>query len=443
MPLAFCLHVRRHALILVLSFLAICGSHAAAGEDAPKSQAAASDAAAKQLPNIVLILSDDHRWTDYSFMGHEAIRTPNLDKLASQSAVFTRGYVPNSLCRPSLMSIVSGLYPHQHKVVCNDPPPGVDRAEMLKFVREVPTLPKLLGKLGYQSFQAGKWWEGHYSEGGFTHGMTHGDPARRGRHGDEGLKIGREGMQPVFDFIDNCGDKPFFVWYAPMMPHSPHTPPQRILQHYQKEGRSPFVASYYAMCEWFDETCGQLLDYLDQKGLSDNTLVVYVTDNGWIQNPNDRRFAPKSKRSPYDGGLRTPIMLRWPGHIKPHRDDSTPVSSIDLVPTILAAVGLEPTTSLPGENLLPICAGKRPERDKIFGAVFTHDGVDLARPASGLMYRWAFDGRYKLILPHSADEKPELYDVVADPHETNDLAAAEPARVRELTAAINAWWDAR
>ncbi len=438
MSLAFPLNVRPQFLVLALALFALCGSHAVAGEDA-----APPKAGPKKLPNVVLIISDDHAWTDYGFMGHEAIRTPNLDKLASQSALFTRGYVPHSLCRPSLMSIATGLYPHQHRVVCNDPPPGVDRAEMLKFVREATTLPKILGRLGYQSFQSGKWWEGDYSQGGFTHGMTHGDPNRRGRHGDEGLKIGREGMQPIFDFIDGCGDKPFFVWYAPMMPHMPHVPPQRILQHYQQEGRSPFVAGYYAMCEWFDETCGQLLDYLDQKGLSDNTLVVYVADNGWIQNPNDRRFAPKSKRSPYDGGLRTPIMLRWPGHIKPQRDDTTPVSSLDLVPTILAACGVKLTTDLPGENLLPICAGQRLERSRIFGEVYAHDGVDLDRPASSLQYRWVFDGRFKLILPQSADEQPELYDVVADPHETKNLAAALPDRVKELTAAINAWWDAR
>jgi uncharacterized sulfatase len=188
----------------------------------------------------------------------------------------------------------------------------------------------LLAERGYQCLQTGKWWEGDPVEnGGFTAAMTHGDVKRGGRHGDVGLKIGREGLAPIAKFLDDCGDKPFFVWYAPMLPHTPHNPPERILKKYTHEGRSPHVAKYFAMCEWFDETCGELLNLLEKRNLSENTLVIYVTDNGWIQNPDAPNYAPKSKRSPYDGGLRTPVMLRWPEKIKPHRDDKTLVSSID------------------------------------------------------------------------------------------------------------------
>src|SRR5205823_9058028 len=96
--------------------------------------------------------------------------------------------------------------------------------------------------------------------------------------------------------------KPFFVWYAPMMPHQPHNPPERLLQHYRDKTPSLHVAKYWAMVEWFDETCGQLLDHLDQHDLAKNTLVFYVSDNGWIQDPQAARYAAKSKQSPYDGG---------------------------------------------------------------------------------------------------------------------------------------------
>ena len=133
-------------------------------------------------PNVVIILGDDQAWTDYGFMGHPEIKTPHLDRLASQSACFAQGYVPSSLCRPSLATLITGLYPHQHKIVGNDPPKGTDRAEMLKHIRRVPTLPKWLSEKGYVSFQSGKWWEGTPAEGGFTAGMTHGDPKRNGRH---------------------------------------------------------------------------------------------------------------------------------------------------------------------------------------------------------------------------------------------------------------------
>src|SRR5262245_17672677 len=122
-------------------------------------------------------------------MGHDVIRTPRLDKLAAESAVFPNGYVPTSLCRASLASIITGLYAHPHRICCNDPPEGIDRAKMLPFMRDAPALPRLLSAAGYRSLQTGKWWEGHYTNGGFTEGMT-----TRGRHGEEGLAIGRKTM---------------------------------------------------------------------------------------------------------------------------------------------------------------------------------------------------------------------------------------------------------
>src|SRR5262245_37991240 len=252
-------------------------------------------------PNVVMIVSDDQGWGDYSFMGHPHIRTPHIDLLASQSLTFRRGYVPSSLCRPSLASMITGLYPHQHRITSNDPPlpqgkTGAEankdpmflaqRQEMIAYLDKVPTLPRLLAEKGYLSFQAGKWWEGNACRcGGFTEGMTHGDPTKGGRHGDAGLKIGREGLKEVLDFIDAAAgkSKPFYVWYAPMMPHAPHNPPERLLNKYKDKTDSPFIARYWAMCEWFDETCGELLDHLDKKGLAANTLVVYLCDNGWIQ----------------------------------------------------------------------------------------------------------------------------------------------------------------
>ena len=392
-------------------------------------------------PNVVIILSDDQAWTDYGFMGHPEIKTPCLDRLASESACFAKGYVPSSLCRPSLASLITGLYPHQHKIVGNDPPKGTDRAEMLRHIHRLPTLPKWLGEKGYVSFQSGKWWEGTPAEGGFTAGMTHGAPQKGGRHGDDGLKIGREGMQPVFDFLDNTDGKPFFLWYAPMLPHTPHNPPARLLAKYQKPETPLRIAKYYAMCEWFDETCGQLLDHLDQKKLSQNTIVVYVCDNGWIQLPDSNQFAPKSKRSPYDGGLRTPILVRWPDHISPQRLE-TPVSSIDVVPTILSAVGITPHDPLPGLDLARIAAaGGKTDRNSLFGATFDHDVADIDQPAASLQYRWCRHENWKLILPHDASQLPELYDLSDDPREENNLAAAKPMLVEQLRQQIDAWWS--
>ena len=399
--------------------------------------------------NVVLIIGDDQGWGDFGFMGHPTIRTPNLDRLAAQSLVFTRGYVPSSLCRPSLATLATGLYPHQHFITSNDPPRVTPpekrqalREEQIQYIEKVPTLPRLLAQRGYLSLQTGKWWEGHWSRGGFTHGMTHGDPKRGGRHGDEGLRIGREGLEPIFQFVRDCGNRPFFIWYAPFLPHEPHNPPKELLDKYLPLTDSPHVAAYWAMCEWFDQTCGELINFLDRSGLGQRTLVVFVVDNGWIQNPQGRGFAPKSKRSPYDGGLRTPIMLRLPGVIEPYRDDQTPVSSVDIVPTILQLCGIPVPAEMPGINLLDREALAK--REAIFGATFTHDAVDVHRPASSLMYRWCIEGWWKLIVPHRANVPEgglELYNLEHDPHEEKNLADDKPEVVERLLRRIEAWWS--
>ena len=414
----------------------------------------ASHASAAKPPNILLIISDDQSWTDYSFMGHEAIETPNIDRLAKQSRLFKRGYVPSSLCCPSLASMITGLYPHQTKITGNEPPmpPGGRNSEQYRkqvqecasFIDDLPTLPRLLAKRGYVSHQSGKWWQGHYSRGGFTHGMTHGDPKRGGRHGDVGLKIGREGMDEIFDFIEDSGDKPFFVWYAPFLPHTPHNPPKRLLDKYAKKTESKFIARYWAMCEWFDETCGQLLDHLDEKKLADNTIVLYVTDNGWIQRADNGRYAPRSKRSQYDGGLRTPIMVRWPGKVKPE-DRPELANSIDLAPTILKACGLAPTKEMQGIDLLDDTALAK--RKSTYGAIYLHNAVDIHKPSANLTYRWLIDGNWKLILPHKENVttkakhrdtgETELYNLAKDPHERNNLAKARQDRIKSLAKQLN------
>jgi len=408
-------------------------------------------------PNIVLIISDDQAWTDYSFMGHPNVRTPNLDRLAAQSLTFPRGYVPSSLCCPSLASILTGKYPHGHKITGNDPAIASDlprreayksaeyraaREKMNSAIEAQPTLPRLLGERGYLSFQAGKWWQGNFRRGGFTHGMTEDVAERGGRHGDAGLKIGRQGLEPIYDFIEIAQQeqKPFFIWYAPMMPHTPHNPPERLLRKYRGLTNSVHVAKYWAMIEWFDETCGELLNHLDKQGLTENTIVAYVTDNGWIQDPDKGDYAPRSKQSPYDTGLRTPIMLRWPAKIKPHNSEEL-ASSIDFMPTFLQAAGVETKERFPGINLFDKRAVAK--RDTIFGECFTHDIMDLNDPSKSLRWRWAVDNDWKIIAPHEANEPNapiELYNLAQDPFEKNNLAGKERKRVAQLRKKLDAWW---
>jgi uncharacterized sulfatase len=409
-------------------------------------------------PNIVFIISDDQGWNDYSFMGHPHIATPSLDRLAARSLTFVRGYSPVPLCRPSLATITTGLYPHQHGVTGNDPAlPDKDVNVMTatrdpKYARyyqaivdnfrQRPNFVRDLVAQGYRALETGKWWEGDpVASAGFTQAMTKGE-AKGSRHGDAGLEIGRKGLDPIYQFIEQAGSEPWLVWYAPMLPHFPHTPPDDLRKKYLKVAPSEPVARYWGCVEWFDRTCGELLDHLEKKGVSKNTIVIYTTDNGWIQNPEKvNQPALRSKLSPYEGGSRTPIMISWPGHVTPRLDREHLASNIDLWPTLAAMVKTPPPKNLPGINLTNDAAVAR--RTSIFGEDFAHNITDVNVPTRSLQHRWIIDGWAKLILPDSRNlptSQPELYDLQRDPWEKNDLALKEPERVRELKQKLDAWW---
>ena len=439
----------RHLLLLLCAF----------------TMAGAAPAAPPKAPNILMIISDDHAWFDYGFMGSKAVSTPHLDKLAAESRVFPRGYVTNSLCGPSLASILTGRHVHRHGITGNDPlvPTSVaptarqksaafleGRAQMIKLFQQSPHLPRLLGEQGYVSLQTGKWWMGDYTTGGFTEGMTKG-----GRHGDVGLDIGRKTLAPLTEFITRAkkDGKPFFAWYAPMLPHDPHTPPERLLAKYRDRSPTPQAARYHAMVEWFDETIGEIRAHLEKEGMTRDTVIVYVTDNGWIPR-TDKPVVDfeRSTQSPFDGGVRTPILVSWPGHIKPTTIQA-PASAVDLMPTLLKLAGAKLPADGDGLDLLDDAALRA--RPFVAGQNSTHDIRELGRPAASLRYRWLVAGDLKLIVSSGlktgmtasgstdATEPPRLFDLKADPYELRDLAAERPAEVKRLTTQLDTWWDGR
>jgi uncharacterized sulfatase len=441
--------LRRRDLLRTAAGAAAAGALGSLGCFAP---AAEGQGGRPDRPNVVLIIGDDQSWTDFGFMDHPAIQTPHLDRLAAGGLLLPESYVAAPLCRPSLASILTGLYPHQHGICCNDPPgPRTERDRRdYRYMKDLATIPRLLAPLGYRSLQTGKYWEHHYKTGGFTDGMT-----TKGRHGGPGLVIGRDTMEPIERFIGDCqaaGD-PFFIWYAPFLPHTPHNPPERLLKKYTAEGRPERVAKYYAMCEWFDETCGSLVAYLDKKGLRENTFVLHITDNGWTEGymaektygrlPDGNRMwpQPKGKQHVYDGGIRTPVILNWPGRIPPGRSSDLAVA-VDLAPTILAACGAKPTPQMQGIDLLD--AGARAARKAVFGEGFVHTARDTERPGPNLRARWVREGPWKLIVPAKTDREfygqPQLYNLADDPFERLDLAAKHPQRVEHLRGLLDAWW---
>jgi arylsulfatase A-like enzyme len=392
-------------------------------------------------PNVLLIISDDQGWADYGFTGHPQITTPNLDKLAAQSLTFTRGYSPVPVCRPSLASIATGLYPHQHGVTGNimsaRTKPTYDRKPFDDNFAQRPNLIRDLTGRGYVSFQTGKWWEGDpIKTAGFSRAMkAHGGSGP----GGAGRAIGRKGLGPIYQFIEQAGGRPWLVWYAPMLPHAPHNPPNDLLQKYLKLTPSESVAHYWGNVEWFDRTVGELLAYLDKTSQRNNTIILFTTDNGWIQDPK-KGPAPRSKLSPYEGGVRTPIMIRWPGKVMPRMDTEHLASNVDLWPTLAALLQTPAPKNLPGINLTDERAVA--QRQHIFGEQYTHR-TDADHPTRSLRARWIIAGWWKLIVRHAANKpggKTELYDLQNDPWEKNDLAGRESARVEQLRKQLNAWW---
>lgn len=420
------------------------------GATGPQLPSRAAAQVAKR-PNIVLIVSDDHGYRDYGFMGHEVVRTPHLDRMAAASLLYTRGYTM-PVCSPSLASLLTGKLPHQHGITGNDLakpgalPAGEKGARYplaQRLLSNALILPKALTDAGYLTFQSGKLWNTTYADVGFTHGMT--DTA--GRHGDAGLAIGRKGMQPMFDFIAEAQRqaKPFFVWYAPFLPHEPHNPPAAMLERYAGKGPTPAAEKYFAMVEWLDQTCGELDRFLADRKLADNTVVIYLADNGW---DGARGLATqRAKLSPYELGIRTPMFVRWPGRVKPHRDEETLASIIDVAPTILNVAGAQRPADLPGLDLTDRAV--MTARKSIFVEAFTHDIADLAAPAKSVIAQVVISGWSKLLIPGPArPDKPhssgpmnvELFDLRADREETTNLAAERPDDVRRLRALQDAQW---
>ncbi|MEM7144764.1 MAG: sulfatase-like hydrolase/transferase [Verrucomicrobiota bacterium] len=444
-------------------------------------------------PNLLLIIADDQAYRDFGFMGSAEVETPHLDELASRSARFVNGYVPTSVCSPSLATLLTGLYPHESGLHYNHPPPGNAgfnamgsreeyervRGESYDLIRSADTLPRVLGeRLGYVSLQTGKFWEGHFRNAGFTEGMTlmepvpgqafggnrvlaNGELAAHG-NGDWGLKIGRETMEPIFEFVEakDARGESWLVWYAPYLPHEPHDAPERWRERYVgKPGVESHEVPYFASCSQFDDTVGQLLGFLEGRGLMEDTVVVFVIDNGWA--PSRERgkkggygHTRRSKRSPFEDGLRTPILIRWDGVVKPGTHEGL-VSSVDIVPTLYSAAGIggEDRGGLPGMDLMPYARGEveLPEGRAVFGEIYPGDASVLGEPSRDVAYRWVRQGRDKLIVPHADAggdvwggylEGDALFDVVDDPGEERNLIGEEALgeRVMALRKMLDDWW---
>jgi uncharacterized sulfatase len=234
-----------------------------------------------------------------------------------------------------------------------------------------------------------------------------------------------------------------------MLPHKPHDPPAPFRRPYERLSLEAPVLRYYASVSWFDAIVGELLGLLREKGRAERTLVVFLVDNGWAPRRDDvPRAAPRTKNSPFEGGVRTPLLLHWPGRVRPGRREDL-VSTIDVFPTLLEAAGRPPRPELPGVSLWPAATGEASvPRDAVMGAIYLHTARAVQPPAVNLLYRWIRQGAYKLIVPAQgtaapAERDPQLFDLSADPAERRNLAArpSHRARLKTLRARLDAWWN--
>ena len=431
----------------------------------------------RDQPNIVLLLTDDHPWYAYGFMGDTIAETPNIDELAAQSLRFTNGYVPVSVCRPSLGCLITGLYPHQSGICFNRIPghhPDTEKHPNQKhidngahLIKKLETLPDLLKREGYVSLQTGKHWEGDYKDAGFDEGTTHYLPngARNSYNGTyKENMIGRETLDPIYDFVNRQvkENNPFFVWYGVYLPHAPTNAPEKFNEIYKNKGLEHFEVKYYANISWLDESIGQIMDFFEKKGLMENTLFILVSDNGMTVHPNPWWGGPHGKSSVWEMGLRSPILVSWKNKVKPRTCD-VPVSSIDIVPTFLEAAGVKyDDTPLPGKSFLPFDGCEKLKSRPVFGEIYNPDPVVDDIPERTVSYRYVIHGDYKLISPENLDrredlhegwpskanrprdhfEEVRLFNIRRDPHELVNLAEVEEYKNKrdELILLLNEWW---
>ena len=416
---------------------------------------AATASAADRPPNVVVVLLDDMGWRDVGFMGNSFVETPNIDRLAGAGMVFTQAYASAPNCAPTRACLMSGQYTPRHGIyTVVDPrqPPGSPWHKLMgahsesQLATEVVTLPESLRTRGYATGFFGMWNLGRGRAGPMT-------PAGQGFDrvvfpetidfgkdeylDDDGHVLSDRLTDEVLEFIDDSGDRPFFVYLADHAVHAPFDPEPELLEKYERKLRHGDDRrddpAHAATVEAVDRNVGRIVAHLAERGLTDETLIVFTSDNGGTQ-----RYVPPlrgGKGELYEGGIRVPLVIAWPGVVPAGGRSETPVASIDLYPTLLELSGAEPPAgqALDGVSLAPLLrGGPAPRRERLFWHFPCY--VGKAPPASVVR-----EGDFKLIEFFEDGGHVELYDLADDPHEHHDLATEMPDRAAALTRVLRDW----
>lgn len=412
----------------------------------------------RDKPNFILIIADDMAWDDCGACGHPNIQTPNIDKLADNGMMFHNAFLTTSSCSPSRASIITGTYPHQTD------------AEQLHWPlpEEKITFVEKLKEAGYWTGQAGKWHLGDHVKGRF-HMLAEENMDELEKTYGELPKSDDSGAHlwvPLLEHLPD--DQPFFLWLAATDPHrgyqegiieDPHTIDDVILPPYvpdTEEVRKDY-ALYYDEISRLDSYIGKVVETLEQQGVSDNTLILFISDNG--------RPFPRDKTTMYDSGIKTPFIVKWPETVEAGTQSESLVSVVDIGATFLSLAGIKSFESSPGRNFSPILSNPDAHiRDRIYGQAHWHDHENFVRAVRDDRYKYIKTFFNDLPLTPPADAlnsgtfseirrleqngeldqnqralyylprpEEELYDTGNDPHELNNLAD-NPQYREELTS---------
>jgi arylsulfatase A len=398
-------------------------------------------------PNFVILFADDLGINDLGCFGRKDQNTPNLDKLASEGARFTQAYAAASVCSPSRAALMTGQSPARLKITTfltgrSDRASHRVLGASLNYnlPNGVQTIAQLLKPKGYASAAVGKWHLGGKGHQPTDHGFDEYFPGRAnpGAESPQGGKGELGQADFAAKFIEKNKAKPFFLYLAFDNPHIPLAAPAKGIEANAKS----FHPTYAALVESLDAAVGCVLKALEDQGVAKNTFVVFASDNGGVH-ISELKESPATYNAPsragkgfvYEGGLRTPLIIRYPGRLA-SSVISEPVVLGDLCPTICALAKVPAPTTLDFQDISPLLFDSKPPVDAKPRALFWHQPHYMnqgGKPAGVVR-----EGDWKLIEQYE-DGSLELYNLAKDPSEATDLAAAEPARVAALRGKLEAW----
>jgi arylsulfatase A len=412
----------------------------------------------KEYPNIVVLVADDAGYSDFSCYGSKNINTPHIDQLAKEGIRFTDFYAAAPNCSPSRAGLLTGRIPARTGVYSY-----IDYGSPMHLSRKEVTIATLLKQRGYETCVSGKWHlNGNIqsrtlpqpNDHGFDHWFctdlnakpSHKDPVNFYQNGEKIGKVEGYSCQIVVDEAINWlkernKEKPFFLYLPFHEPHVPiASPPELMAKHTgTKEEKS-----YYANIENMDIAVGKIIDYLDKANLKKNTLVIFFSDNGGTKPASNYPLRGR-KSNIWDGGIRVPGIMRWPGHIKPGTLSAEPLSAIDILPTICEISGISPPDdrTIDGTSILPVFEGKTIRRKTPLFWFFYRVAPSLAmREGDWMLIGYLEKPNYEFTHPlrppdityikNSKIVRFALFNIREDIGQKRDISQQQPERLRQM-----------